>query len=680
MSRQASLRRRFVALLVTSILVSALLPVIPAAAATDACPSSVPSTNYRDLTGLSTESIEAINCVTYYGISQGVTSTSFDPWTVVPRWQMALFLTRTAQDMGLPLPSGTDRGFTDLAGVPPSARTAINQLAQLGITEGVTATTFAPFDPVPRWQMALFLTRLYVKAGFALPSGADQGFVDTQTLPNATWRAINQLAQLGISKGVSPGRFDPDGAVLRWQMALFLARELDAAKIRPMTVTIIPSASSSPTSGQITLTLSVKRADGSTVSGQYVDVFVGSLDSSGKCVLDTDASLNGGDAATGSNCKIDTNDPRTNSGGLATVTLSHTNTIEVDTVYAWVGANNATFDIDDRPLYAMTQIQWTAPVAKLDIADMTARYGTQTTISAALLGSSNQPVPLSGQKIVFRVTRSGSQIISQTATTGSNGVASITYTGPADPTVGDDPVKTDTVTAFWDRDGDGVDDGAAEFDDTATVTWDDELPRADRTALTQSTVASLAGAKVTISLRVTDKFGVGYPNARITFAVSGANGATIVADTDSSGSAQVSYTPGVVGVDTIDARVDFDRNGTIDSGDIDYGAVTDLTHHVVQLAPNLTDGVHSFDVLRVDVDANAIDVVEIGTANRYRLLYDTTNDLFNVDGKAVQIGVFESELSKLALPALDGAGGVQLRTNTYTTSTSGSSTFLLETS
>ncbi len=680
MSIQASPRRRFVALLATSILVGVLMPVIPAAAATDACPSSVPSTNYRDLAGLGNEAIEAVNCVTYYGISQGVTATSFDPWTTVSRWQMALFLTRTGQDLRVALPSGSDQGFTDLAGVPPAARTAINQLAQLEITQGMTTNTFAPFDPVPRWQMALFLTRLYAKAGSALPSGADQGFTDTQTLPNSTWRAINQLAQLGISKGVSAGRFEPDAAVPRWQMALFVARELDAAKVKPLTVSIIPSVTSTPAPGQVTLTLSVKRADGSTVTGQYVDVFVGSLDSSGRCALDLDASINGGDAATGADCKIDSNDPRTNSGGLATVTLSHSSILEVDSVYAWVGSNGSTFDIDERPMYSVVQIQWTLPVAKLFIADSIARYGTQTTVSAALLGASNQSVPLGGQKIVFKVTRNGTQVISQTVTTGSNGVASISYTGPADPTVGDDPTRTDTVTAFWDKDGDGTDDGAAEFDDTATVTWDDELPRADRTMLTQSSVAGLAGAKVTLSMRVTDKFGVGYPNARVTFAVSGANGASIVADTDSNGSAQVSYTPTTVGVDTIDARIDFDRDGTIGPGDIDYAGVPDLTHHVVQLAPDLTDGTHSFDLLRVDTDANVIDVVEIGTGNPYRLVYDNVNDLFSVNGTAKSIAAFETDLLKLSLPALDGGGGVELKTNTYTTTTSGSSTFILKTS
>ena len=66
----------------------------------------------------------------------------------------------------------TAAGFTDTT----SADVAC--IKYYGITLGTTATTFSPLDPVPRWQMALFLTRMAVPAGATLPSGADQGFTD----------------------------------------------------------------------------------------------------------------------------------------------------------------------------------------------------------------------------------------------------------------------------------------------------------------------------------------------------------------------------------------------------------------------------------------------------------------------------------------------------------------------
>lgn len=661
-------------------MIAVLVPATAAPAATGACPSSIPDSGFRDLAGLSNEAVDAVACITYYGIAAGATSSRFDPYATVPRWQMALFLTRAARNLGITLPSGADQGFNDLAGLSTQAQQAINQLAQLGIARGLDTRTFAPYDTTPRWQMALFLTRLYAKAGLTLPNGSSQTFGDIATFPTSTQEAINQLAQLGIARGITSTRFDPNGIVERWQMALFLSRELDAARVRPFIVTLSPASGASPVTGKLDLSIRVTRSDGSPVGGRLVDVFVGSLDNARRCILDTDASIGSGDAGTGTDCRIDSNDPKTNSSGLVTVTLSHSSTQELDTVYAWVGESGQTFDADDVLGYGTAQVQWTAPVAKLRVGDSTARYGTQTKVSARLLTASDLPVALAGQRIVFRVTRNGKQIISQAIPTGNDGVATLTYMGPSDPSVNDDPSMDDTVTAFWDRDGDGVDDGAAEFDDTATVTWDDALPRADTYALTQVAPSSLVGEQVVLRVVVTDKFGVGYSGVKVTFVVSGANTATKTAITNSSGVAQVNYQGAVSGIDTIDASIDFDGDGTVDPEDLDFGSVADVIHRVVKQAPSLTDSAHTFDVIAFDAAKNTIDVVEIGTGNLYRLVYDTSNDLFSVDGKARTLDQFESALGALSLPALDGNGGVEITTDTYTTTQSGSSTFVLETS
>jgi hypothetical protein len=45
--------------------------------------------------------------------------------------------------------------------------------------------------------------------------------------------AVNGLAELGVARGVGGGRFDPAGAVSRWQMAIFLSRELAAVGVVP---------------------------------------------------------------------------------------------------------------------------------------------------------------------------------------------------------------------------------------------------------------------------------------------------------------------------------------------------------------------------------------------------------------------------------------------------------------
>ena len=670
--------QRWVPILILAML-GVLIPMTPAQAASPACPTSIPSAGYKDLGGLSAETIAAIDCITHYGIAQGTTATVFDPMAVVPRWQMALFLVRTAEDLGISLPSGANQGFNDISGLSVQAQTAINQLVQLGVTRGVSSQQFAPFDAMPRWQMALFITRLHSRAGLALPSGDNQGFIDTPGLSNEAWLAINQLSQLGISVGIGSNRFDPYGLVPRWQMALFISRHLGISSARPFIVSISPNVLGTPTSTSVQLTIQVRRADGTAVSGRLVDVFVGSLDSAKRCVLDSDASINGGDAATSTNCKLDSSDPKTNSNGNVTVNVTHNGTIETDTVYAWVGNTGDTFDADDVLAYGTAQIQWTAPIGKLVVDDVSMRFGAQAQVAARLQTSSGQAVAAPGQRIVFRVTRDGAQIITQAVNTGSDGVATLVYTGPNDPTSGDDPAKVDSVVAFWDKDSDGVDDGAAEFDDTATVTWDDDLPRKDVVSLTQTSASSLAGQPVTVLLTVTDKFGVGYNGAKVDLKVTGANPTTRSANTGSGGKVQFTYTPSVSGIDTIDATVDLDADGVIEPEDFEFGEVTDLTHYSVANAPNLTDGTHTFDVIGVDPGANTIDVIELGSGNLYRLKYDSSNDLFSVDGNGRNLDQFESSLTALALPKNDGPGGVELKTNTYTTTQSGSSTFILKT-
>jgi hypothetical protein len=160
------------------------------------------------------------------GITAGCGPYLFCPLAELPRWQMALFLTRLHQAAGFTLPDGSDQGFGDLTGLSPEAVTAINQLAQLGVTAGVGTAAFDPGGMVSRWQMALFLVRVAAVEGLTIPDGADQGFADIAGLSPEVVQAINQLAQLGVTAGTGPGTFDPNAVVTRQQMASFLMRTL----------------------------------------------------------------------------------------------------------------------------------------------------------------------------------------------------------------------------------------------------------------------------------------------------------------------------------------------------------------------------------------------------------------------------------------------------------------------
>ena len=80
--------------------------------------------------------------------------------------------TDLATYVACPTGSAAAAGFTD------TTSTDVDCIAHFGITTGVTATTYEPASTIPRWQMALYLTRMLNKAGYTLGSGADQSFTD----------------------------------------------------------------------------------------------------------------------------------------------------------------------------------------------------------------------------------------------------------------------------------------------------------------------------------------------------------------------------------------------------------------------------------------------------------------------------------------------------------------------
>lgn len=186
------------------------------------CDGQAPATNFTDV-GAGGVHTNDINCLAALQITTGTSATTYSPLQAVSRWQMAIFLVRTATALGMAVPAPVPQGFGDLGGLGQQAVDAINQVKQLAITAGTSATTYGPHDNVSRWQMALFLTRLYTAAGANLPAGGS-GFSDLAGLSPEAVTAINQLAALGISTGTGGGNFSPTSTVTREQMASFLAR------------------------------------------------------------------------------------------------------------------------------------------------------------------------------------------------------------------------------------------------------------------------------------------------------------------------------------------------------------------------------------------------------------------------------------------------------------------------
>jgi hypothetical protein len=118
-----------------------------------------------------------------------------------------------------PMSSAPAAGFTD------TTSTDVDCIKMFGITQGTTATTYEPDANIPRWQMALFLHRMFVPTGLAAAGATTvPAFTDTAGLSTEIQAAITALASHGITLGTSATTFGPNDNVTREQMALFLYR------------------------------------------------------------------------------------------------------------------------------------------------------------------------------------------------------------------------------------------------------------------------------------------------------------------------------------------------------------------------------------------------------------------------------------------------------------------------
>lgn len=213
-----------------------------------ACPEQMPTGLFGDASdGVFGRDVD---CLAWYGITQGIASGVFEPAGEVTRAQMAVFVSRllahtlALYDQPLPEWDGQSR-FPD---VPDSAQAAeaINVLssaeaeALLGrqIVAGGSDGRFRPADPVTREQMATFLSRslfgivhvidqltedeLSIVRGECAPPFGDIGAVSATHRDN-----VEFVCEAGVTTGRQDGTFGPRDNVTRGQMAAFLMRTQD---------------------------------------------------------------------------------------------------------------------------------------------------------------------------------------------------------------------------------------------------------------------------------------------------------------------------------------------------------------------------------------------------------------------------------------------------------------------
>ncbi|MFA9429631.1 S-layer homology domain-containing protein [Egicoccus sp. AB-alg2] len=201
-----------------------------------ACPAGrVPAAGFRDLAG--SAFVREVDCLAWYGVTQGRTRTTFAPGDTVTRRQMAQFLYRLL-DHNVVLPRWDGESpFPDVpataAGAQEIAVLASPQVRSLfgtSVVAGGTDGRFRPNDRVTRAQMGSFLAR--VAQGVARVKGAtlERGacrFTDDAAIAAAHRDNVHLLCELGVAAGRSGGRFDPGADVTRGQMAAFQMRLQD---------------------------------------------------------------------------------------------------------------------------------------------------------------------------------------------------------------------------------------------------------------------------------------------------------------------------------------------------------------------------------------------------------------------------------------------------------------------
>ena len=493
--------RRLTAVLSALALMASVLAAAPLAAADDpersnpaafdAC-EGVGSAGFEDVSD-NHVSAGSINCIAYYGITKGTgDGTTYSPSMSVTREQMALFLTRLAEVVGIEMASNPpDAGFTDIGELGSESQTAINQLADLDITMGTgDGTTYSPAGSVTRGQMALFIARLMdemtaVSDGDAgngaegsLPKDVEDGktpFTDLGRTTKEAYDAITALWELGVASGISDTSYAPSASITRSAMAEFMAGVLDHSNARPAGLSIQVSNDSGFGVATAVLMVSYRDDDFAPVEDVLVDVFssvfgVDAFDDNGNCV----AAIVMGD------CQWNTSDEPTDGNGNifdgASATQVDAEVSSTRVYYAWIGDDETnTFDMDDvDPAMASLTVYTEEAAVKVDsdvndLARSTVADGpevhlgrTDSVTYTVQLRTADDGHDVARSGIMFTVTVSKgappTSVVTTTYETDENGQITFSVDGPDD-----DP----------DNDPDPGDSNASDDDrkDTITITY-----------------------------------------------------------------------------------------------------------------------------------------------------------------------------------------------------------------
>ncbi len=587
---------------------------------------------------------DAINCLAYYGVTVGYGDGTYGPSRNVTRFEMVLFMERSAR----------------VAGADPA--TVVADFATTGS------------DPVNRADMALLIARLLASAtnndsrvnvvlesdGTFTVGGAepDDSFIDSrQRQPRTKDSAASALFELGVASGTGGGNFSPEAPVKRGEMAAFITRALAHTTARPEGVSIQQHLP-----GEVTV--SVRNEVFAPVVGAALDVFsIGSPDAGRAFRSDGSCSSLVNDESGSTSCVIDVLDPVTEPNGDFTVGLAATDEQKV-TVWAWTGALGDVARSGDGRLVSVevsTQgVEATGAKVSNSLPENAThvRFGTTVTVTVQLVGVNGLRAvpPEDGASYTIRreafnsidapATPSGdlTQRRTETLEVDSTGKIEFTLDG-VDPdsndtgdTAPDEILWRYTVTPVGDSPPFDVpvEDVEVRFTDAKpAATTIDVATQAKYLRVARS--RSQPSSNVVVAT-VTDQYGQPFRGASVTL-TSDSTFSTSFSDvtTGSSGTARIAYRhSGTEGRrETLTATL---ADGTTDT--VEFLWVADPP-----AASEETTGGGRYRVLAADHQRNEV-VVElaVGFGALAVVVYDG-NDRFRLDGRIVSLNVFESVLA-----------------------------------
>ncbi len=243
-----------------------------------ACPSGqVPEDGFGDVAPANLHEA-AIDCVAWYGVTQGTTLLSYDPSRPVRREQMATFIVnlvdfvaeRTTAIDGLPPAPPANEFPCDVA--PGSTHYAsIQRLGAAGIVKGTGSSSAGEcFDPggiVTRGHMASFLANAQASLGQAVPATTTNFYADDDASVHAA--SIDAITAERIATGTGTNAsgadvYSPALEVRRDQMAAFLARKLDrlidtTAAEPPARATVVVTPTTVAAGGKLNVSITADR-------------------------------------------------------------------------------------------------------------------------------------------------------------------------------------------------------------------------------------------------------------------------------------------------------------------------------------------------------------------------------------------------------------------------------------